>query len=76
MDPVLAAISSIISAFEENRVYLADAALRLKQSVAYELFCFVRVVICSPALSKQRKECEKVIDHLSSQIGVYGTYCV
>lgn len=67
---MLAALSSIISAFEENRVYLADAALRLKQSVAYELWWCMSVVMSRPALSKQKKECERVIDHLSSQIGV------
>lgn len=74
MDPVLATLSSIISAYEENRVYLADAALRLKQSVAYKLFCFVSMVTCSSALSKQMKECERVIDILSSEIGVKDSY--
>ena len=51
-------------------MYLADAALRLKQSVAYELWWCVSVVTSRPAMSKQKKECERVIDHLSSQIGV------
>ena len=70
---MLAAWSTAVSAFEANNVYIADVAVRLKQIVKFELYIYmIEILKVRPALNKQGKENERMLEGIVSRLNVLG----